>query len=495
MSSATTLANGVRLNTLAFLSSNLRGLFTFLVARLLGSAALGTFGIAWAVADLASKFGTLGLDYSVMALVARAEASGDREASRRIRSNAIALALSASLVVASLGLLVATAGLPWLGVRPELTRATGLLLLAVPGIALYRVCNGLSRGMKVMQHDVYSRGLTESLGTISAFLLALTFGMRELAPALAVIVGTGASGGVAFWLARRLYTSAPDRPARPLDARASLSNLARTSIPIALYDLLNIGIMRLDVIMLGLFVGRAPNVSLETVGIYAACVEVGGGLRKLSQAFTPILTPVLAEHLERQDQSQAESSYASVARWMLAVLLPAVAVLSLSGGAVLTLFGPTFRQGATWLAIVSAACALNAFVGLGETILMIQRPTWNVLNTTIACAIAVGANLVLIPQYGPLGAAVGMLLPYGVQGVLRGVEIVRFLRWTWPRHALRRPWTAALLALPPALLARMLIPGVAGEIGSAATYVLAYVAVWRQMGLDADDRDLLARLK
>jgi hypothetical protein len=70
-------------------------------------------------------------------------------------------------------------------------------------------------------------------------------------------------------------------------------------------------------------------------------------------------------------------------------------------------------------------------------------------------------------------------------------EIVRLLGWTWPRPALRRPWTAATVAIPPALLVRALIPGVLGASVSAATYLLAYLAVWRWMGLDADDRAVL----
>src|SRR5439155_17584504 len=54
------LARGAFINTIAFFASNLRGIFTFLVARLLGSAVLGIFGLAWATMDLLSKFSTLG---------------------------------------------------------------------------------------------------------------------------------------------------------------------------------------------------------------------------------------------------------------------------------------------------------------------------------------------------------------------------------------------------------------------------------------------------
>ena len=72
------LARGAFINTIAFLASNLRGIFTFLVARLLGSAVLGIFGLAWATMDLLSKLSTLGFDYSAIAFIAKAERASDR---------------------------------------------------------------------------------------------------------------------------------------------------------------------------------------------------------------------------------------------------------------------------------------------------------------------------------------------------------------------------------------------------------------------------------
>jgi O-antigen/teichoic acid export membrane protein len=265
----------------------------------------------------------------------------------------------------------------------------------------------------------------------------------------------------------------------------------RASLPIALYDLLNIGVMRLDVIMLGLYVGRAPGVTLGTVGIYAASVEIAGGLRKVNQAFTPIFTPIVAEQLASGRRDDAESSYSDVARWMLAVLLPAVAVLALSGGVLLSIFGSGFARGAPWLGILGAACALNAFVGLGETILMIEHPGWNVVNTAAACLIAIGLNMLLIPVLGALGAAIGMLVPYMVQGVLRAVEIAHLLDWRWRWRSLVRPCTAALLALPAALLARWFATGIAGELMAGIVYLIAYAMAWRVIGLEPTDRAII----
>ncbi len=489
----TALARGAFFNTVAFLASNLRGIFTLLVARLLGSTVLGVFGLAWATTDLTSKFSTLGLDYSAIAFVARSEAAGDPAGSRRVMDAALAIAVGASLVLAAVGFWSARSIGPLLGLRPELVRATAVMLLALPGITLYRVSNGLSRGMAVMHHDIYSRGLTESLLTAAALLVAVALGARQLAPEIAAIAGTLGSGLVAFTLARRLYAAAPPGAA-PRAGRGLVPALLGQSAPIALYDLLNVAVMQIDVIMLGLFVGRAPDVTLETLGVYAASVEVAGGLRKVSQAFNPIFMPIVARQIAAGRIREAEASYGYLARWMLAVLLPAVAVLALSGGAILTVFGPAFRRGGPWIAIVGAACALNAFVGLGETILMVERPRVNLINSSIAFGAAVGLNLLLIPAFGPLGAALGMLVPYAIQGVLRGVEISWLFDWSWPWRALLKPWLAAGAALPLAVIVRLSSTGTPVELAAALVYVAGYLGAWRLIGLEPSDRAVLDQL-
>jgi stage V sporulation protein B len=467
------------------------------VARLLGGAVLGTFGLAWATLDLISKFATLGLDTSATAFVARAEAAGDRAASRRIRNGSLAISMTAAVLLAVFGFWFVGRVGPRFGQREELARATAVMMLAMPGLALYRVSNALSRGMAIMHHDIYSRGLTESLGTTAALLVAFALGSRDLAPEIAAIAGTLASGLLAFALARRLFGRS-DPGQTPLRADGptpfTIAALVRASAPIAVYDLLNLGIMEIDVILLGLFVGRARGVTLETLGIYAAAVEAAGGLRKVSQAFVPIFTPIVARQIASGHIHEAEASYGYLARWMLAVLLPVVAVFALAGGTIMTIFGQSFRPGGTWAAIVAVACALNAFVALGETILMIERPRLNLINSTVAFASAVALNLTLIPRFGPLGAALGMLLPYVVQGLLRGAEISWIFAWHWPWRSLLKPWLAALAALPGALLVRAIGSGTAPELGAAAIYLASYVLAWRVIGLDASDREVLRNL-
>src|SRR5207249_3961928 len=198
----------------------------------------------------------------------------------------LAISLTAAGLLAVFGFWFVGRMGPRFGQREQLARATAVMMLAMPGLVLYRVSNALSRGMAVMHHDIYSRGLTESLGTSAALLVAIALGGRDLAPEIAAIAGTLASGLVAFALARRLFMFRGSYPGLTTVSHASsVSALVRASAPIAAYDLLNLGIMEIDVILLGLFVGRAGGVTLETLGIYAAAVEAASGLRKVSQAF------------------------------------------------------------------------------------------------------------------------------------------------------------------------------------------------------------------
>jgi hypothetical protein len=81
-----------------------------------------------------------------------------------------------------------------------LAGALSIMLCALPRLALYYINTAVSRGMKVMRHDIFSRGITRSTVTSVAFLLALTVGLKASAPAFAAVAGTAATGIVALAL-------------------------------------------------------------------------------------------------------------------------------------------------------------------------------------------------------------------------------------------------------------------------------------------------------
>src|SRR5213596_3487767 len=257
------LKRGAFLNTVAMLASNFRGIFTFLVARMLGPAALGIFSVAWSTTDIISKIGVLGLDNAITTFIARSEAVGNRARSKALFRIAVVLGVAQSIITAG----IVIVGLRYfnnrLHVQPQMVSALALVLCAMPGLALYRISTAISRGMKVMQHDIYSRGMTEPIATTLAFLLAVAVGFKQSSPEVAAIVGTAASGLIALTLASTLFrnTSAQADVTSPF---AEARSLIAYAAPISIYQLINAFIARLDLLMLGYFVGRAPGVTLST---------------------------------------------------------------------------------------------------------------------------------------------------------------------------------------------------------------------------------------
>ena len=152
--------------------------------------------------------------------------------------------------------------------------------------------------------------------------------------------------------------------------------------------------------------------------------------------------------------------------------------MTLSGSVILLIYGPAFRQGGAWLGIVGIACATNAFVSLGETVIMVQRPHLNLLNSSVTCAVAFGANLWLIPRFGVMGAACGILLPYVIQGILRYGVLRLVFRWRNPWSSIRPPILTAIIAFVPALMCRLFLDGIAGQVLAGLVFLAIFGVVW-----------------
>src|SRR3954471_12115161 len=132
------LKRGAFLNTIAMLASNFRGIFSFLVARLLGPAALGIFSVAWSTTDIISKIGVLGLDNAITTFIARSEAVGNRARSRSLFRIAVVLGVAQSIVTAAIVIIALRFFNQRLHVQPQVVSALAIVLCAMPGLALYR---------------------------------------------------------------------------------------------------------------------------------------------------------------------------------------------------------------------------------------------------------------------------------------------------------------------------------------------------------------------
>jgi len=84
----------------------------------------------------------------------------------------------------------------------------------------------------------------------------------------------------------------------------------------------------------------------------------------------------------------------------------------------------------------------------------------------------------LIPRFGALGAAIGILLPYIVQGLLRYATLRWVFHWKDSWSDISRPLIAAGIAIVPALICRGMLSGVVGQVTSAAVFLAIFGVQW-----------------
>jgi O-antigen/teichoic acid export membrane protein len=487
------LARGAVANGLVLLAANFRGIFTFLIARILGEAALGRFGLVWATTDLLSKAGMLGLDSGIVPILVPRVAAGDGEGSRRLFRRGLVLAAAASAMLS----LAAIPAINWLARARNLDAFAGggaIMLIALPGIAIARISTGASRAVLSMRNEFYSRGLTETWVTTGLFVIAIALGIRDLAPSLAVVGGTGASAVVAYVLAVRSLGSCGGSSA---DRRPSTLAMLRFAAPIAGSSLLSVLVLQLDVLLLGAYVGRAPGVTVATFGVFCAAAEVAGGMRKVRQVFDPIFAPVVAIRAASEQRASLRETVAGPGRWILSAQLPLVGALLLASGLVLSLYGPGFRQGALWLALLGLAHGANSFAGLVETLIMLERPGLNLFNAVATIVVQLVTGVLLIPRFGVTGAALAMCAGFTVQGVLRFAEVRHVFGWSWPWSSLRRPLAAFFIAFVPAAAVRLAVAPVGqltAELLASGLFLGLYAAVWCVLGAEPADLEVWRRL-
>jgi O-antigen/teichoic acid export membrane protein/glycosyltransferase involved in cell wall biosynthesis len=489
---APALLRGIATNVFTILVGGLGAFFTLLIARLLGEAALGGYLLAWATADLASKLGTLGLDQGTTALVARRRAEGDAAGTRAVFRIALLAGLGSSAVVAGVGWLV----LGWLRAAheaPDLVTAQRTMLLALPAIALYRIANGTSRGLGIMGHDALSGGLLQSVAKIAALVAFVWFGLPAALGAtftavLAAMVGFAAAAGAAWLLARGALRRGAAEPASPVPSQANAPALLPLSVLAAATGLFNLAMQRLDLLVLGAFVGRAPGLDLATLGVYGAAAELAGLTRKVRFAAEAPSLHALATAQGRGRGDEERSVFGDVARWMLPASLFVAAGLAIGSPLWLSMFGPGFERGTMLLCLLVVAHSISSHSGLAENVLLLRRPALNLVNATIGVAIYLVLCLVLVPRLGAMGAAIASVFAYGAVAALRFGEL-RAMGLHWPWKRLRGAGSACLVALVPALVLREVLPGRAG----AALAVLAFfsVFVWAvvRWAFDAGDRE------
>lgn len=303
--------------------------------------------------------------------------------------------------------------------------------------------------------------LVQRLATAAVTLAVLALWPRLTVVCVAFLLGT-LTGPVAAAVLCRARGLRPDWSAVSL---RPVLRMVRDSWAIGLVAVLSMALFRLDTALLGALAGAAA------AGAYAAAYRLLDTVVFVCWALIRVLFPVMAgDPTPRRLRQAGEYGLTALA----AAFLPYLVVLLLRGPALLgLLFGGGYASsaGATLVWLAPAPLAFGAAYLAGH-LLVAPGPTARaVTGLTIALALNIALELVLIPRYGGAGAAAATTISYAA-------EAVALLLLARGRAELPRPGRALLPAAVGSLAAAVPLASPLTLLPALLLAVVAYLVVW-----------------
>jgi O-antigen/teichoic acid export membrane protein len=379
-----------------FLSSGAAALSALVVATTLGAAGAGTFAQVRVIPTVIAALLGAGITIANPYLV------GSRKYSvQRIAETTIALGLLMGAF--GFGLWVLAGDLLHARFFGELPRAAVLVVgLSIPLHLLRNYLNSIQQGLLTFK----AANLVLVAEEVTALLLVLPLiwstgdGSRLIV--VAAIGGVAASCLVATGFLVRHGV----RPWPRLD-RA----IARESILFGMKGhigrMANMLTWRLDIMIL------STLASIEVVGYYAVASKAAELFRPLSASLTFVLRPLIASLSLAEARARGVFLY----RRVFAINLLAVAVMAVAGRPlIIGLFGAEFEAAVPAFQILLIGLAAHGADGvLSGYNVGIGRPELNTYTALAGMLVTVIADIMLIPPYGLVGAAIASSIAYTVK--------------------------------------------------------------------------------
>lgn len=466
-----------------------RFVITLLLARLLGAEQYGVYSLALSVAAITSTVSMLGLDDAVMRYVAIYSSRRDESGLWGALQVSLGTSLLLGVMLGAALFLLADIISVNLFHEPQLTPLIRLISIVIPFLTLSEMLMFATRGFKKMEYSVIAENFVQ---LTLRLVLIVVLGMIGLNPYLAVIVFGISDIAASIVLVFFLNKEFPLR--RPLNtARRDTREIYNFALPFWVSDLINTFRGHFQTILLG---------SLTTVtsaGIFAVVNKVNLLGHMSYRSIQTSSQPIIAELQSNGEWEQVGRLYKTISRWALTLNIPLILIMMLFPKQLLGMFGSSFTEGSSALMILALAELAIVITGMsGPIIDMTGHNKLKMVNSVTQVIISLGMNILLIPRWGLLGAALAALISIAFINFLRMIEVYFLYRMLPYNLSLLKPLTAGLVTLVVTLVLTRWYPDEAGFLYLAMGVLLVLVidvVMLQLLGFPPEERMVLGRAR
>jgi O-antigen/teichoic acid export membrane protein len=460
-------------------------LFSIWVARALGATEFGVYAIGLAVFNTLSVFALGGLDSATLKFVPAAQASG---VVTRVRQT-VRVLLGLGLLFGTVIGLAVFMGAPLFAVPLfHNEHVTSVLMIFGVGIPAYTVSLVLLttlQALKDIAPPTMIRYICEPITRNLIALVLLWIGWGASGAAIAVVVAPMLTALLAAWVLQPKIAQGNESSSDGVET----AKILQLSSHLILALLFNALAARSDMLILGHYRPAAD------VGIYSAAFLTSSILSLSLGCFESMANPLFSQYIAQANMAQLAGLYRTILRWSAIVALPLFLVMTLFPAGILSAFGSSYESGATVLVILALGQIVNAATASTHNVLVLAGHSKVVMWNGIGMGtLQIGLNLILVPSYGILGAAIATASVLVAVNVIRLIEIRILLQLTAYDREIWKPLVAACASAMVALLAESWLAQSTFLFFILVGMVVVYYGILLLIGVSEEDRDVIAQV-
>lgn len=387
-----------------------------LIARFFDPTRYGQVVLAVSLLSLATVIGSLGLRTGVVRYIPRQDS---KDSQLGVVTASVRLTVVASVAFA--GTLFFTSDV-LAGVifdDTELAPLLKIVAIGVPFAVLGQLGASVARGMKDARWKNLIENITFPISRVLLIAGAIFLGFEAVGIAWAYVGGYTLMTllGAAYVL---IVFGIPHVP------NVEYTNLLRFSLPLLFANGMSFINSSLDTILIGAYL------TSDKVGIYGAAYPLARLVFIPLSIVGVIYSPIISD-LQSSDRPQEISKiYAIVARWVVILASPGVAMLIIEPEIFLNfVFGSDYATGSAAVVVLVIGFFYHVSLGInGSTLKMLGHSDFFLFSTVINAILNIGLNVWLIPQIGIVGAAIATTVSYAIGNSLISVRLYRDYRIT-----------------------------------------------------------------
>ncbi len=381
--------------------------YNILLARMLGAEGSGIYFLSLTIVFIGATIGRLGLDNTVLRYVSIASGKENFSELHGVYQKAILITTSLSIAITGIIEILSRWISENLFSSPDLTIPLQIMALSITPIALFTIHAGALQGLKQIKEYVTILSLWNPLfALIGLLIFAPIWGINGAV--LAYMIGSFFTLIISYiqWKKATLKL-------RSDSANFDMRKVLESCMPLFVSSLLRLIIERSSIIILGAFIAS------KDVGIFSVAYRMAMLTSLFLVAANSVSAPLFATLYEQGRMAELEHTAKTTAKILLIVATPVLIIFMLFSDFLMGIFGSEFIEGGAVLSTLAIGQFFNLITGsVGYLLVMSGHEKLMRNNLIFSAILCLTLNVLLIPHYGILGAAISTAITVASQNLI-----------------------------------------------------------------------------